>query len=371
MAEQLKQTLESSAIQNENLTAPGYCQKTLNLLSDGVFVFADDFHLMQFNDAACQIMETYCPELVGSPIIDLKLKSIFGPESFFGWADRIMKTRTTGRDCLLENLLAVSSTSRRLYDVHCTISGTNMVICLKDVTQQRRSVQRLSDLAKLSEKGILASWVAHDLNNFLSLILGSSELAELVLKKGNTEKAFTLMDRIKTNVRKIEQFNADLIASTRADAQECPTDLNQLVAEVIAFASGLSLFARVAVTTELDNALPEITMKPDQVAQLLLHFLDNAADAITEADRELGHIEVATGVDEKHITLSVTDNGSGIPPEVIEKLFQRRFSSKGDNRGYSLVTCQSIVHDHGALAEIESEEGQGSKFTVRFPLSTE
>lgn len=369
MTAQVRPAPESLAVEDAVQKTPQYCRQTLNLIPDGLFVFSADYSLSQFNDAAERIIETFCPGWANTPKPELTLETVFAPESFVGWADQIRKARQRRASWTLDNLLAVTSSSQRLYDVYGATVGTDLVLGLRDVTRQRKSIERLFHLEKLSEQGILASWVTHDLNNFLSLILGSSELAGLALNRGNTEKATTLLDRIKSNVSRVEQFNTDLIKSTRVEAEQRATDLNRLVTEVVAFASGQSLFRRVVVGSDLDEALPKIKVKTDEVAQLLLHLLNNAADAITETGRDLGHVRVTTSLDDESITLSVTDDGCGMPPDLTEKLFQRRCSTKDDNRGYSLVTCREIMNNHRASVEVESEEGQGSKFTISFPLA--
>jgi len=108
-------------------------------------------------------------------------------------------------------------------------------------------------------------------------------------------------------------------------------------------------------------------MDPDQVAQLLINLLNNAADAIKESRRKDGEILIQTWRDCNSAVLVVSDNGAGMTDEVKGQLFTCNFSTKHRGHGYGLVTCAKIVENNGGSIEVRSTLGEGSTFTIRLP----
>ena len=146
------------------------------------------------------------------------------------------------------------------------------------------------------------------------------------------------------------------------------SSLNSVISDVVSFISGQQRFKGITINPELDGALPALMIDADQIAQLLLNLLYNAADAIVEAHRDEGKIMVGTCSDESEVILIVSDNGAGIGPDVKDSLFKTRLTTKKHGHGYGLVTCASIIEGHNATVTIDSEPGEGSVFTIRFPV---
>jgi len=111
-------------------------------------------------------------------------------------------------------------------------------------------------------------------------------------------------------------------------------------------------------------------MDTDQISQLLLNLLNNAADAIEEGEKDEGRILVKTVKEGNIVNLSVSDNGVGIEPDIKDKLFKTHLTTKINRHGYGLVTCAVISENHDAYVEIDSEPGQGATFSIRLPIDT-
>ena len=373
MTAQLKQTSEKIPTHNNQTPADSYFE-ILDNLEIGLFVFGENNLLKKVNRAGCQILELFCPDLSNNESWEnTPLEVVFCNSAFDGWAKQIKPIRNGMKNTFHRNMTAISEDSQRIYKVSAVVgeeSRSDLIVILSDITEQKENEQHLSDLEKLSEKGVLASWVAHDLNNILGLILGSAELAELAMKKNNIERVKELLGKIKANVSKMEQFTSDLTSATNLVTEKCKTDLNKLVTEVVSFVTGQKMFSRTSISTNIDYTLPEIELDSNQISQMLLHLLQNAGDAIAKTDHNLGHIEICTKVDGDSILLSVRDDGIGMTSEIKDKLFQRRFTTKEDNHGYSLMTCRNIMDNHNATVDIQSEVNEGSTFIFKFPRIT-
>ncbi len=125
------------------------------------------------------------------------------------------------------------------------------------------------------------------------------------------------------------------------------------------------------VETDLAD-LPLVYCHLGDINQVLLNLLVNAAHAIAAANRGRGTIRVSTTVDRGHVVINVADTGTGVPPEIADKLFEPFFTTKevGTGTGQGLALVRSLVADrHGGTVDFTSEVGVGTVFTVRLPIS--
>jgi len=217
----------------------------------------------------------------------------------------------------------------------------------------------------------MAAHIAHDLNNFLGLVLGGVEIAQMAMAKGNNEKADRSLEKIKNNVGRLEQFTRGLEQLTVSRVNDREDDFNRIVAGVLSYVAVQPGFKGLVVQTEFDFSIPSLTLDAAQIEQLLLNVLGNAADAVTESGRADGRIIARTWLEDECACLSIADNGIGIKPEIKERLFRSHLTTKQDHYGYGLVGCIGILNHHQADFEIESEEGKGATFIFRFPLQRE
>ncbi|MEW5995017.1 MAG: ATP-binding protein, partial [Candidatus Zixiibacteriota bacterium] len=242
-----------------------------------------------------------------------------------------------------------------------------LIVILDDVTEQKTNEQRLFDLARFAERGMMASSISHELNNFLGLILGGIEIAQLAIARGDTEKANASFEKLRTVTNNMKRFTAGLMDYGKLHYRTERASLNTVVSGVLSFVTVQNKFKLINIHTELATDLPDFQMDTDQMAQLLLNLLNNAADAVSEANRDPGEITVKTLRADNFVTLSVADNGVGIEAEIQGKLFKSHLTTKKDGHGYGLVTCAKIIENHQGEVEVHSEVGHGTTITVRFP----
>ncbi len=349
----------------------------LNSVKQGVFVFNSHHLLKKVNQAGFNILRTFRPNLQHvDSLYKIPIELVFPDSAFRGWIQKLNEIGTSEHGWLLKNMKVKAGEIERIYNVRAgtiiskAYRDSDLIITLDDITNQKESEQRLFDLEKFAEKGVMASSISHEMNNFLALILGGVELAQLSLSKDNTEKAVSTLEKLKTNVSKMERFTAGLMDYTRLNTTKQTTNLNTIIVDVLAFISGQKKFKGTNIITELDSSLLDFELDSDQIAQLLLNFLNNAADAINEANRETGQIVVKTDREKNHVTLSISDNGTGIPDDIKGRLFKAHLTTKPKGHGYGLVTCAKILHNHQAEIEIDSEVGRGTTFTLRFLIES-
>jgi two-component system NtrC family sensor kinase len=346
----------------------------LDSVRQGVFVFDKGFRLRKVNSAGMDLLKGFrdggveLEDVEGKPI-----DQVFPQREFESLARKFVDAGRV-RPVVRSNLIARTGAEERVYNVSVSGSvendeiGAALVITLDDVTLQKQNEERLFELQQLADKGVLASSISHELNNFLGLILGGVELTEFALKAGNPQKAAANLAKLKGSVANLERFTKGLVdLATPANAKRSG-DLNSVIEDVLAFLSVQKRFKGIRIESHLGEDLPQFLFDPDQITQLLLNLLNNAADAIHEAGTPEGRIAIETRRPGDQVLLEVGDNGGGISPDLKDRLFKYRLSTKTSGHGYGLVTCANIVRDHHGSIEVSSEIDAGSTFTVRLPV---
>ena len=256
----------------------------------------------------------------------------------------------------------------------------DIAVYSQDVTQQRKLADQLRQAQKMEAIGQLAGGIAHDFNNILQVILGRSSLMEETIA-GSPELASNLGE-IRESAERAAQLTRQLLAFSRRQVlhQEI-VDLNAVIENV------LQMVRRVIgepIHLEFFPAehLKGIEADPGQMEQVLLNLCINARDAMPEGGRlvlethsvELDDEYCAThpGVlPDAHVELSVSDTGSGMPPEVLEHIYEPFFTTKevGKGTGLGLATVYGIVKQHRGSIHVYSEPGQGTLFKILFPVA--
>ena len=245
------------------------------------------------------------------------------------------------------------------------------VLLFEDTTERHRLQDQLIQSEKMSAMGQLIAGVAHDLNNPLASVVGFSDflaeageipaaLAEpLQVIRQEAERAATIVRNLLSFARKQEgerqvQAIRPLLESTLALMR------NQLMA------------LKVEATLEIEPGIPPIAVNANQMKQVFVNLIVNAAQAIAGAkDGAPGHIWITARRWLDGASISVADDGPGIPEHLAERVFEPFFTTKpeGQGTGLGLSISQGIVKEHGGRITLDSAPGQGATFTVELPGS--
>ena len=240
---------------------------------------------------------------------------------------------------------------------------------LLDITESQNFQDMMIRLDRYCTRGEMAGDIAHEINNYLAVLLGNLELMAMLLRKGKTEKIDKKLDVMKVTVDRIARFANGLMDTPQDELHFEPCSLNQVVENIIAFLKPQNRFDDVRVTVELSPEIPVAQLDQGQIQQLMVNLVYNAADALggVEGDRR---IRVITSVVEedgrKHLRLVVRDNGPGVPEEKADMLFEERFTTKRKGHGIGLITCRKIVENHGG--HIQYRYNEGSEFSLVLPI---
>jgi len=282
----------------------------------------------------------------------------------------------------------------------------------KDLTQARIDLQNLKEeknraenaLAELkatqrqliqSEKmaslGELTAGIAHEIQNPLNFVNNFSELnTELIdelkteLATGNQQQAKEIADSIKENEEKINHHGkrADAIVkgmlqhSRSTSSQKDLTDINALADEYLRLSyHGLRAKDKTfnaTLKTDFDESIGKINIVPQDIGRVLLNLYNNAFYAVTEKKKQHPEgyeptVSVSTKKINGKVEISIKDNGNGIPPKVVDKIYQPFFTTKptGQGTGLGLSLSYDIIKAHGGEINVETKEGEGAEFIVQ------
>ena len=225
--------------------------------------------------------------------------------------------------------------------------------------------QQMLQAAKLSALGELVAGVAHELNNPLTVLIGTADLMEAEASPV-VKRHLHLMRSAINNAQSV--VRGLLTFGRRMPLQKAPVDLAELTEKVLALTSGELHVAEVRVRKDLAPDLPRVHADANQLQQVLVNLITNAKQAMAGMDGERRlHISVHRA-DAARVSIQVEDTGPGVAAEVIAKVFDPFVTTKSDGTGLGLSISYGIVREHGGTLTVESPPGRGAVFTVELPI---
>ncbi|AKI99785.1 PAS domain-containing protein [Archangium gephyra] len=247
---------------------------------------------------------------------------------------------------------------------------------LLDITELRQMQLRLSLTERLATVGTLAAGVAHEINNPLTFVLGSLQLAarRLLNPSGSGTEEMDALLKYLTDARvgaeRIQNIVRDLGTFSHPDERPpAPIDVRQVLELSVKMAQG-ELRHRARLVREY-GPVPDVLADGSRLGQVFLNLLVNAAQAIPEGHAEQHEVRLRTWAEERTVCVEVRDTGQGIPPELLGRIFDPFFTTKavGKGIGLGLSISHGLVTALGGELGVESEVGRGSVFRVRLPMA--
>ncbi len=250
-----------------------------------------------------------------------------------------------------------------------------------DITEKKKSEDRLRQAQKLESIGILAGGVAHDFNNLLAGIMGNASLLEDELPAGSRDKVASIIQASERAAMLTRQL---LAYAGKGRFMVERVDFSRLVRDMAALLQA-SIPKKVHLVQHLSPDLPPVEADPGQMQQIIMNLLLNASEAIPE--NRAGVIEIRTGerrvgpgevVDEmsatelspgEYVYLEVSDSGIGMEPEIKARIFDPFFTTKFTGRGLGLPSLAGVVRSHHGAVQVETAPEEGSTFRVFLPAA--
>ena len=249
-------------------------------------------------------------------------------------------------------------------------SVVGRLIIMDDITERIELEAQLSQADKLSSVGLLAAGVAHEVNTPLAVI---SSYAQMLSKQLQADpQKMALLDKITKQTFRASEIVNNLLNFSRTTGTEfAEIDLNKVINDTLALLEHQFKVAQVKVDSDLHGELPPIQGNAGRLQQVFLNLFLNAKDAMPGG----GVLHVATQNGD-FVSVRVTDTGTGIAQEHIQRIYDPFFTTKnapkeGQNRGtgLGLSVTYGIIQEHAGNIRVESRQGEGTTFTLDFPLS--
>ena len=265
-----------------------------------------------------------------------------------------------------------------------------------DITERKRSEQRLAAGERLESIGRLAAGVAHEINTPIQFLNDTVAFIRDAMQDlmAHNEKLYALMpvkpepdedieelkidlppalDRVADGLMRIAEIVRSMKDFSHDQREMSQVDINRAVNSTLVIAR--SEYRYVAELETNFGTLPPITCHGGQINQVVLNLVVNAAHAIADRVRgtsERGLITVKTCVDDCFAVIAIGDSGGGIPEAIRKRIFEPFFTTKevGRGTGQGLSIAHSVVKAHGGALEFQTEMGKGTTFFVRLPLAT-
>jgi PAS domain S-box-containing protein len=353
---------------------------------DGMIMWSAQGHIVDVNPA-CLAMHGYSrEEVLGRDL------SIFIPPESVDTFQAFVAEVGAGRPFRAEALALRKDGTRFFVEVHgspISYQGKpHLLAMLRDVSERkqreealRRSEEQLRQAQKMEAIGHLTGGIAHDFNNILTSIMGYIVLAAERQVSTEDAKLGKYLEQARMASTRARDLIQQMLTFSRGQRGEPrPLSLPPSIREAVKLLRS-TLPASVEIETALDAEAPAVLLDPVQLEQVLMNLCINARDAMQGS----GTIRIAVRAvdtlrctcascrkqvqDQNLVEVEVRDTGSGIRPEVLERMFEPFFSTKevGKGSGMGLATVHGIVHEYGGHISVDTAPGRGTAFRILFP----
>jgi len=258
------------------------------------------------------------------------------------------------------------------------------LITTNDVTNRLMGEQQLIQAGKMATLGEMATGIAHELNQPLTVIKTASSFLRKKVHNAQPIKEEilkTMAEEIDSHVDRASKIISHLREFGRkSEVRKSRVDVNEALVRALDMFSQQLKLRKIEVVKNLDPKLPPVLADFNRLEQIFVNLLINARDAIEEkwetegvSIKEPKRIYLKTGIQEGKIAISVMDNGSGMPDQARSRIFEPFYTTKdvGKGTGLGLSISYGIVQDYDGTITVNSKENEGSEFVIQFPLLDE
>lgn len=360
--------------QEEVLRTNRTLQALFDGITDGLYIVDQDLKAIAINQAEAKRLGTTQQALIGKPCDE----SVWG-EATAAVTKIVRNTFKTGNEVNWESAYEIYEltdaadrgpfTDRdvRTYPIFSE-SGevTQVIIFAQDISEKRRLQATLFRSANLASIGQLASSIAHEINNPLTVVIANSQVLQMDADPADPDLA--LIEYILEGGMRIQRIVQNLLDFSTQDRYEWfRIDLESTINDALVLIAAPLRKSKIEVVKEIDS-LPGVIASPNHLKLVWMNLLLNARDAISRREDAQGIISIkCTQLDSKRVQIKIIDNGSGIAAQYRNRLFLPFFTTKspGKGPGLGLYTCQTIIERHQGQIELNNtKKGHGAIVTV-------
>jgi signal transduction histidine kinase len=210
------------------------------------------------------------------------------------------------------------------------------------------------------------------IKNILTNLEGWAYNMDMALQDRNFDDLDKGWDKIKKNIMRISDLVRDmLLFSSEQEKEYYPTDLNAIIEEIVELLKEKAREKNIRIRTSLDRSMKSVYLTSKNMYRCIVNLVTNALEAV-KADEGLIEIHSTRGEHEDLVFIEIVDNGPGIPPDIIEKIFNPFFTTRGfEHSGLGLPIAKKIIEEQGGGLVLESQLGSGTRLLLKIPIAAE
>lgn len=334
----------------------------LGNLQDGLLLFTGDGRAVLVSEAARRFLQIDSSAILGRPAAE-----IFNRSTVLGrvLAEAFEAHQTLDKEEVrLENGRRVQASLDFIED-NATRQGLGALVTLHDLESAEAVESELELSRRMAAIGRLTSGVGHEVKNPINAIVVHLELLKTKLDETNAP-ALRHLEIIDTEIHRLDRVVQTLVDFSRPvelDLRE--QDLRAIVNAVLTLSTDELRMHRVRIESQMPEEELAVNVDADLFKQALLNVVQNGAQAMPEG----GTLTLSLAKQGKYALLKITDEGTGIPAELREKIFDLYFTTKTGGSGIGLAMTYRILQLHHGGIEVQSEVGRGTEFQLRIPLA--
>ena len=340
----------------------GFLEQVFEALHEGVIVLDEEGKITFINDAACGFFGIDSKEAPGTllttKIPGLEWKSLAKPGKSVSRDLEVFYPENRYLNFYLSPITSEATGSASL----------GWVMLVRDLTVTRQEAEQTLESERLNALTLLAAGVAHEIGNPLNSLDIHLQLMSRKLRKLPPGDRAPLQEHLSTARNEIRRLDTILkqflqaVRPTTPHRERC--DLTKALRDALRLLEPELESRGVAVELDLDDEFPAMELDAGQFQQVFYNLLRNAFQAIGGKE---GVIRISAHANDFEATISIEDNGTGIPPEQMGSLFEPYRTTKQSGTGLGLLIVRRVVREHGGEIEIQSEPGSGTRILIHLP----
>lgn len=364
--------VEKVRLQKELIETKNFLESIVERAGDAISVVDLEGKILYWNEGAERIYGYQGREVIGKRLsdflfpVDERLKveeeRLLGELMMRVKAGEAIPNIEVKRKTKEGKEIITSMTISPLKDVEGKVIAASR-IC-KDITELKKAEERLTLAERLTSLGEISAGVAHELRNPLAGIKLNTQI--LLRKKDFPEKERRLLESTQEGIDKIQKIVDDMLHFAKPRPSHFKEmEINRVVEDSLNIFQTKLKRGNISLEFLKSEGLPLIWIDPHQIQQVLINLMLNAIQAMEKG----GTLSLRTFSDHgNHVGIEVRDTGGGIPKSHLKRIFDPFFTTKSEGTGLGLSISLKILESHGATIDVESREGEGSVFTIHFPM---
>lgn len=280
------------------------------------------------------------------------------------WNDEMWITRADGSQTIIE--LAVTRIKMDRPGESATYFDLYMG---RNITREKGQERRSSQMEKMAVRGEMAGEIAHEMNNYLSVVYGNLELLGMALDRGAYEGLSNRVKSMRDGLDRITRFVEGMMSVPKSETEKEVIDINKFLNNEILLIKSQPGFEGIEFNCRLGDGIPGLEVDSAQLQQVFFHLINNANDALAGNPQGQKRISIATeySPSDNRAKVTLADNGLGMSDEDYGKVFRSLFTTKKVGHGFNLLTVKRVIKFHGGKISAFKGPDGGACFMFDLP----